>query len=554
MNRNRYTDWQEPLYEYAKQQMEKETVSALKEARDTFSFLGAYRDSAALRSRCTEKLRQLEEERSAERGDARGQMHSAVRKAKGRPAVRKTFRVCLAAGICSAALAAAVFLGWQKHVLNQARMYEKSGAYDASLENYWKLLIGPFSREAAEKIPELQRAYGYSLLANRQFQQAVDLFEELEDSDGVKEAHNAWGEFLAEEGSYAEAVDQFEQAENDRKKQETYLDWSDAEAANGKIQEAIDILLQAETSDKSRERLTDLRKRRCEEAVRSLRSGTESADPAAGSEEVSGSHTERDVKRAAKIGADLDDADSLLIYCRALAECGYEPGEVYPDGVEVIDVPTGTYQLPDEKEPVSAEQNQTVPAEGKGLFFTREQMVLDNPKQYLHTHVDYSFSPPWDPADDSLYRLKLQVAELYQLPEEKRAESLQDCSWIYLADTVYHVSGIAGMVNEFLTRMNGRTVTMKTMYDYPFLAAVDSGAFYAWEEQGRCEVIGYQMTVPELQIQLTGSDAVHVTAIPVPCDPLELTEEEMTEMFFGKPDAEFRKNMLKKGVDTVIAG
>ncbi len=234
--------------------------------------------------------------------------------------------------------------------------------------------------------------------------------------------------------------------ENSRREQETYLSWSRAEAADGRIQEAIEILLQARPSHETSELLTDLRLQRCEEAVRSLRAAVPAEEEIKESEDgAPARHTVRDIKYAAEIGAELDDVDSILTYFRALAECGYEPGAVYPDGVEVIDVPTGSYQLPEDRKAAQADQNQTVPLEGKGLIFTREQIIPDDPKQYLSQTEHVIVERPWNPADDSLYRVKLQPAELYQLPEERRAESIAECSWIYLADTVYRVSGTAVM-------------------------------------------------------------------------------------------------------------
>ncbi|MBR0397122.1 MAG: hypothetical protein IJI10_02530 [Eubacterium sp.] len=553
MDRNRYTDWREPLYEYANEQLKQGTVLSLKEARNTFLFLGGYLDSEELSGRCAEKLRQLQDAPAADIGRVNGKPPDRKRTAQGRLYTLKTARAWLLAGIFAAVLAAAVFLGWQKQVLDQARMHEAGGAYAEALGCYWKLLAGPFYREASEKIPELQNAYADSLLAEQQFQQAVDIYTELEDTDGVKRAHNAWGEYFVEKENYSEAVGQFVQAENSRREQETYLSWSRAEAADGRIQEAIEILLQARPSHETSELLTDLRLQRCEEAVRSLRAAVPAEEEIKESEDgAPARHTVRDIKYAAEIGAELDDVDSILTYFRALAECGYEPGAVYPDGVEVIDVPTGSYQLPEDRKAAQADQNQTVPLEGKGLIFTREQIIPDDPKQYLSQTEHVIVERPWNPADDSLYRVKLQPAELYQLPEERRAESIAECSWIYLADTVYRVSGTAVMENEFRTKLNGRTMTMKNNYYYPFLGAVSSGAFYASGNPEQCEVAGCQMTVPELQKQLTGKDAVSMPVIPVPYDPLKLSAEEMAEYFFGKPDPAFCRKMLKKGVDIII--
>lgn len=596
MSSDRNTDWQEPLYDYAVRQMKLETLSAFTEARDTFLFLGKYRDSADLCGICAEKLRLLKDAPPADRRRAQRLLPRSGRSAQGRPGTAGTFQKRLGAVICALALLAAVFLAWQTYVLHTARVYEEQEAYADSLKNYWKLLVGPYCLKAAAEISRLRVLYADSTLAEQEYQQAVDLYTDLGDKDAVKNAYDAWGTDLAEKGMYGEAVAQFTRAEDEEKIQETYLIWSDAEAADGRTQEAIDVLLRAESSDAVTERLSDLRHVRCEDAVRALRSasgaagtasgtdgtalgadGTASgadgmasgadgmalgADDAAGRTQTGSSapRTAQENEQAAAIGAALDDVDSLLKYCRVLAECGYEPGEVFPDGVEVIDVPTGNYQPPEEEKAILAEQFRMLPLDGTGLFFTRDQLVPDDPDRYL-AESSYQFSRPpvgalpWDPADDNLYRVKLQVAELYQLPEEKRAESLQTCSWYYLADTIYRTCGTAVMLHEYRIYLNGHWTTQRTLRYYPFLAAADSGVFYVCADPALRRVIGYQISRPEAQTRYgTPTELQLSLPVSVPGDPTDLTKEELADIVFGEPDPVFRKWMLKKGVDTVIGG
>ena len=146
---------------------------------------------------------------------------------------------------------------------------------------------------------------------------------------------------------------------------------------------------------------------------------------------------------AGKFGATIRDIDAQLLYCRKLAEAGYDLEQVYPDGVNVsLDLRQYTF--------VNAASAYDTTDYGKLLVFWLEENkpetefrardMADTKRSYPIGLEDYSAH---DKIKDQCYTVRLLPGMLMQLPEEKRAESWEACDTLLIAETAYFCHSVS---------------------------------------------------------------------------------------------------------------
>ena len=512
-------DWRTPLYEAACRQKEAGSIAGLILAEKGFAFLGNFRDAARLKEECREEQRRAykKEKKALEEAKSFDEARRAASELQaflGRPCyeqiadlvskkpeqlfekecrkfrTRSRFRKW--AVYFAAVLVLALIFGWMGPVqmirYRHARQLAAEEKYEEALSEYWKLLAGPYAKAARPKIPELQKKLADQMYAQGRYQEADQTYGLADDKEGQAAARFAWCQSLAEQGKYSEA---------------------------------IDLLMKMQPSDERDQLLETCRQGRCTQAIQKIPSSLKNLDA------------------LRETGQKLDDIDSQLKYCEALNTAGLDLGQVYPDGVEINDYPLKEYKENGDSTVDSMDK-------GKILVLRRIPNVID---KSLYTGAgQFDQYTPFDAAygnlkENSEERLNkeddkvlLMPAEMYQLPEDQRAQSARECDLLLLATTRWEYLDYIVFINERRTRVSGHSQKITNYIPYPVFQAVDTVALYESKSPDHELFFDGQVSKPEDYRQMEYKD-----------------DERDYARFWGRPDTQFLKDRLQETIAYIIS-
>lgn len=444
-------DWKKPLYEYAVNQERSWSFSKLEELKEIYTLLGGYQDADERLKGVLSKA-QSEFEREADtvnRSDDIGKVERALR----------NLRDMNGYGDSVAAIAKG-----EEH-LNMLRERERAEqearerAEKRKKRMYWLI-----AATAAVVVVIAAVAYyqvilpgyvrkGDELLGQGQYAEAIASYEKASREDKTVEAQIEWGKALCAELDYEGAIEHFREAGEENYTYDAYRAWSDHLAETDSAAAAIEMLYNTPESSEREARLAELQLQRADESLALLKEHDQSG--------------EKDSDYARELGQPISDLTSQLKYCRGLAEAGYNLNSVYPEGVNVSNVPLGQYQIEDIQDI----------EDGKLDLDTSRMLLFERTEKPFEDYYEYSPELPLrDRHDDSLFDVKLLPGQMFDLMPDAVAENWDDASCIVLLDNIYVESGT---ITHTETRtMNG--IPMRTTSkDYPYYSAISSICAYS---------------------------------------------------------------------------
>lgn len=351
----------------------------------------------------------------------------------------------------------------QPDLLQQARTYAKSQAYEQAEDSYTRLLgtvlfvndairdaanreLKALRNEWAEKLAaeeqweeailllektgkriragEVRAAQGDALAAARRWKEAIECWRKVSGSEErIRQLYTEWIRDMIAEEDYRGAIDAYKYADPDALSSESFtMEWLYGEygkqlEAQGKIRIAVSAYRNAGDAEWVRQRL---------EALRLLLVDEESERLLARWRETPEEDRQELIREMAETGRAFDDADQQLRYWKRLRSAGVDLTQVFPDGAQVrgFSVPASFAEAQEEDADLS-----------RPLVLVRKEygysMGLAEPEEQH------------DPADENNYTLRLMPELWQQLPEDRRAETLADCTCILFADSRYVRNGSA---------------------------------------------------------------------------------------------------------------
>ena len=177
----------ERAYDKAKKQLEGKDLPAVERAKTTFQELGDYKDSSELVAACDKRIAELKSAKS------------------------RRNKIIVAAGVVAAiALGGtyyAVSVAIPQQKTDEAIELAQNGDYDAALN----LLV---ENNLASKKPEIDRIHAEKLTEAGEYQQAIDIYTEINDEEAVQNVYSAWGDATMKEENYARAFAMYYHAKN----------------------------------------------------------------------------------------------------------------------------------------------------------------------------------------------------------------------------------------------------------------------------------------------------------------------------------------------------
>lgn len=391
-----------------------------------FESLNNYKDSASLAEACREKI-----EKSHRRS--------------------KAVKILLLAA-AAVLLAAAGYFVYDHYIgpaseMKKADRYVESGEYEKALSIYTQQNEDEKAQATIKKMAEAAMKAG-------DFEEAHRLYLSIGDKEGARSAAVRAGDAAMEVGDPEKARGYYESAGETEKVREACVRLGDLASESGdfkaaqnfyksagqigkeKWAETVRIRFQSMIDNNDlegaygvyREGSGAVAEEAMLDAVLTMRVsvGDAAAYPIAG-----------------KFGATIRDIDAQLLYCRKLAEAGYDLEKVYPDGVNVsLDLRQYTF--------VNAASAYDTTDYGKLLVFWLEENkpetefhardMAGTKRSYPIGFEDYSAH---DKVKDQCYTVRLLPGMLMQLPEEKRAQSWEDCDTLLIAETAYFCHSVS---------------------------------------------------------------------------------------------------------------
>ncbi len=333
----------------------------------------------------------------------------------------------------------------------------------------WEKAIQVFRRAGNQvRADEVQATYAESLASEKEWQKAIDLWKQLPDTELiVSKLYTSWVEELAAGEKYREALDLYEYADQDvLVSKKITREWLYGELGKqlemeGMTREAISAYQQAGEEEWVLRKVKQLSLQQVDEESKALLAQWQGA-----SEE----EQETLLKEIARQGKAFSGIDQQLKYWKLLDEKGIDPARVYPDGIEVRGL-----QIPE----FSAGQEETLdPA--RPLVLVREEHSYSLRIEGFKKSTDFH-----DRSDEKCFSLRLMPVYWQQLPEDRRPESLDDCTCILLADSTYSHSGsvlytstMKDYVDEMVAKQKG-TYNKKTYHEKSIITTSSLPTFTA---------------------------------------------------------------------------
>ena len=498
-------DWRQPLYESACRHLysggEKEAEQAARE----FSFLGDWKGS--------EKKKILSEERI-----------TAIRKEKKKKVFFEKMRLygSIAVLVLFVLTVVGLTLNYYLNTLpkrwEEACAKEEAGDYTGALELMRKIDAGKHRKEAEERVKELIPLAAGQKLSEKDYAEALALYQEVNDEAGILSVYDAQGDEALESGDYAAAADFYKKAENKEKERTAVLRNADVKEEKGLYEEAIHLVESlGETDENDEARLKRLRASRCLRVMTEL---------------MIMNQTEHDPEKVRKCVETIDDLDSVLQICEEISREKYSLEEIFPVGIIIRDIDFSVYR-PDVENKGLSRKNRP-----KAIVLTRRQIRGDL-KQYMSESMIGSFLE--EPKAISLQSEYIfEPAVFFALPDEVRAKSFRECGELLLVDSYWRQYGTLSGSRKVKSTGTSGVPSFEITQTYPLFEAVDNVTLYDREKPDHFYIVGYELRKPELY----ESPVIEQLGYRFVTDG----EIKDFEACWGKSDPEFLDSTYRKGV------
>ncbi|MBQ7371395.1 MAG: hypothetical protein IJW67_05870 [Blautia sp.] len=365
------------------------------------------------------------------------------------------------------------------YILGQAKNAYERGEYQSAVSRYRLLLRGKYQEEAKEGMQSVLNSWGDWLVENGAYALAIDKYGRAGEEDKIIDTETKWAFSAAEDQNYLLAISKFQKLNMDEEVDHTYLLWGEALARDGKYADAILTIRKAAMSQESEKRIAELYPLRDEMLTEEFLA-LDTPTP----------------EMAKQIGLQIDDINGQLSFCKVLYEAGCDLSEVYPEGVKICDLKLAAYQM-------TAQEMTDIPKE-RMLVLKRKEVDEPYSTGYTINKLANEIELP-DKSDDNIYEIYLLPAELYQIEEEKRAVSWEDCKSFVLADSIFRYEDLIKgtmLVNEesnlpsemrdlFLYKSGSLTLY------YPSFSVVDSVGIFEKDHPECVMIEGQKKSFPD---------------------------------------------------------
>ena len=417
-----------------------------------------------------EKKAFLKEKEAREEAEkAREEAEKARKKKRNRRIGAILAGACFIAFVCYGLWSCFLY---QPAQLEKARTFSENEQYpeaeDAYLAITTKILFvnKTVKKQAEQELKELRNQWAEILALQGDEAAAIEKYEAAGNTETATAVRRVYAEELEQQGLLEEAIEQYGKLpDSHRKIQELYAGLAVKALEEGAYELALisyahsdpEILAAFEITEETINRLwgEDLaRQGETDEAIQKLEEAGDSMEVAVmlrdlyvrqadetGRKAIE--QWEKDGKRTdanglqilEETGTGFKTIDAQLRYWQLLAEMGIDLTRVYPEGVEVEGLwfPTETGESDidcfDVEKPLAFEKREkeyTISLFGGYSLFD----IQRNTDPVLH-----------DPEDPSCFTIKMLPELWQQLPEERRAASLEDCTCIFVQNLTYQPDG-----------------------------------------------------------------------------------------------------------------
>lgn len=437
----------------------------------------------------------------------------------------------------------------------QADMGQKNCQYrmaDGALDNKdYETAIALFSElNESDKVRNIRMLWADELCTAGEYKQAADMFETLGENQKAKEVWEIYAEECLAANKYEDALKVYEKLQYAEKCKNTHLLWAEYLLADGSFLDAAEqfqisgdeegalnaICLQAEYL---------IQARREQEVPEQLRgySGDRIAqcifDAALSTAK---SNTNRSFGEVAgEYGSYVTDVNTQLYYCNLLRAEGIDLQSVYPDGV-IVDVDLAKYQIFDYL--VSDETNTVALDCSKILVFSREEQKPTLSKLSFQNEEEsvgcLDAEAEKRKSEDYPYTVRLEPALMESVIAELWAESYEECTSIVLLEKGYYPYGGLSIKSTEFSSLGYNYELTKGYKVYPSYIAYESiGVFSTSDPQN---VTLYDLYYDEALIDNSVVGNSYLDA------NLKLSEEEIAEIMYVLEDTsiEVAKLLLKE--------
>ena len=497
MQEGRRPDWRDPLYECALRHEGSEAEEMAGLAEGEFAFLGDFLDSADHRNQAKKRILDIQNKKK--------------KKARRKKIIFTA--VCAAAAmVVFVSVLYLIFFYTVKapQQWEEACELEESGDYEGALDRFSNLKTYAQRENAKERIERLKPLAAGQYLQNREYEEALALYREIEDEDGVNRTYEAWGDQLLTEEQYGDASEKYVLAGKEEKARDAKLLQADDEAANGNYERAIALVQELENADM--ERIAGYRSLRCDEIIRRLQA-------------LKSPFRDEEVR---DLAGQLDDIDSILRFLKAVYAEGLDMEALFPDGILVKDIDLSGFR-PDV-------ENRGIERQGKAKTLVFSKMQERGTLSSYKAVNPYSVFSPTE--KEPTFSVRLLPGFLYAIPEENRADSYEECQWILLSDTFYHAYG--RVVGKQKVKSYSGSPDMSWSVGYPLFEAIDNVTLYEKEEPDRFYLVDYRVAKPEKYVEKTSEVLGYYY----------VTDEDIKdfETYWGASDPEYLEETLREGV------
>lgn len=437
----------------------------------------------------------------------------------------------------------------------QADMGQKNCQYrmaDSALDNKdYETAIALFSElNESDKVRNIRMLWADELCTVGKYKQAADMFEILGENQKAKEVWEIYAEECLATNKYEEALEVYEKLQYAEKCKSTHSLWAeyllaegsflnaaeqfrisgDEEGALNAICRQAEYLIQADKAQEVPEQLEGYSGDRIAQCIFDAASSTAKSNTNKTFEEIAGEY-----------GSYVTDVNTQLYYCNLLRAEGIDLQSVYPEGV-VVEIDLAEYQIFDYL--VSEDTNTVAPDCSKILVFSREEQKPTLSKLSFRNEEEsvgcLDAEAERRKSGNYPYTVRLEPALMESVIEELRAESCEECTSIVLLEKGYYpYGGLSIKSTQYSSLVYSYELT-KEYKVYPSYIAYESIAVYSANNPKDVTLYDFYYDEALIDNSVVGNSYLDAN--------LKLSEEEIAEIMHVLEDTsvEVAKLLLKE--------